>query len=230
MYKVNIKILSWAMNMQLSDQARDPVPQRPASLGGFRAMHRAEPQLAVSLLAEILDTIDDAFCVCDATGRIHHENQPFRELITRNGDLEAIRSEARRLACTAVRVTFRHNDPARNDGPAGRVSEVSVRGLSYRLRASLLRQTESDLSAAALVSLEVVGGVTIAEHVRVAHRLTPREAQVVELLAEGHSNRRVAEELGVSTHTARHHTGRVLSKLQARGRAEVGAMIRRLQG
>lgn len=219
------------MKMLLPDQARDPVTPRPASLGAFRAMHRVGPSRAVSLLAEILDTIDDALCVCDKTGRIHHENQPFRELITRNGDLEAIRSEARQLARTAAGAPPPRKGATGDAGPApGRVSEFSARGTSYRLRASLLRPTESDSSAAALVSLEVVSGVAVPEHVRVKHRLTPREVQVVELLAEGHSNRRVAEELGVSTHTARHHTGRVLSKLQARGRAEVGAMVRRLQG
>ncbi|HEU4699157.1 MAG TPA: helix-turn-helix transcriptional regulator [Gemmatimonadales bacterium] len=57
-------------------------------------------------------------------------------------------------------------------------------------------------------------------------RLTARECQVALLLAEGRSNSDVAAALGVSPHTARHHTENVMAKLGARSRAEVGALIR----
>jgi DNA-binding NarL/FixJ family response regulator len=57
-------------------------------------------------------------------------------------------------------------------------------------------------------------------------RLTARERQVAELLALGRSNAGVAEALGISEHTARHHTESVLAKLGVRSRAEAGAMVR----
>lgn len=57
--------------------------------------------------------------------------------------------------------------------------------------------------------------------------LTPREAEVAALLAEGRSNGEVARRLGISPHTARHHTQRVLGKLGAHSRAEAGAILRR---
>jgi DNA-binding CsgD family transcriptional regulator len=56
--------------------------------------------------------------------------------------------------------------------------------------------------------------------------LTPREVQVAYLLAEGRSNAGVAEMLGISEHTARHHTESVLAKLGVRSRAEAGALVR----
>jgi DNA-binding CsgD family transcriptional regulator len=57
--------------------------------------------------------------------------------------------------------------------------------------------------------------------------MTPREVEVALLLAEGCSNSTVAQRLGISPHTARHHTQRVLVKLGVRSRAEAGARLRR---
>jgi len=53
--------------------------------------------------------------------------------------------------------------------------------------------------------------------------LTRREAQVAELLACRWSNAEIARHLGVSGHTARHHTERVLSKLGLTSRRDVPA-------
>lgn len=58
------------------------------------------------------------------------------------------------------------------------------------------------------------------------YRLTARECQVALLLAEGRSNSDIAAALGISPHTARHHTENVMAKLGARSRAEVGALVR----
>jgi DNA-binding NarL/FixJ family response regulator len=56
--------------------------------------------------------------------------------------------------------------------------------------------------------------------------LTRREVQVALLLAQGRSNQTIARELKISAHTARHHTQRVLSKLEVHSRGEAGAKIR----
>ncbi len=56
--------------------------------------------------------------------------------------------------------------------------------------------------------------------------LTPRELEVALLLARGRSNSAIAEALHISTHTARHHTQRILTKLRVHSRAEAGAKIR----
>ena len=44
-------------------------------------------------------------------------------------------------------------------------------------------------------------------------RLTPKEREVLALVAEGHSNERIAERLGVTTRTVESHTGRIFTKL-----------------
>ena len=58
--------------------------------------------------------------------------------------------------------------------------------------------------------------------------LTPREREVLELVAEGLSNRAIAERLGNSEHTVKFHVSSLLGKLGAATRAElVGIAIRR---
>jgi DNA-binding NarL/FixJ family response regulator len=56
--------------------------------------------------------------------------------------------------------------------------------------------------------------------------LTRREVEVAKLLALGRSNQAIARELKISSHTARHHTQRILSKLEVHSRAEAGAKLR----
>jgi DNA-binding CsgD family transcriptional regulator/tetratricopeptide (TPR) repeat protein len=54
--------------------------------------------------------------------------------------------------------------------------------------------------------------------------LTAREKQVLRLLAEGHSNKRIADELYISPRTAAVHVHRILAKLQVSSRGEAGAV------
>jgi DNA-binding CsgD family transcriptional regulator len=55
--------------------------------------------------------------------------------------------------------------------------------------------------------------------------LTPREQEVAHLVAEGHATKQIAARLGISFHTARHHTERVFQKLGVRARVEVARMV-----
>jgi len=54
--------------------------------------------------------------------------------------------------------------------------------------------------------------------------LTPRERQVLQLLAEGCSTRQIADRLFVSLNTARNHTQHLLHKLDAHSRLEAVAV------
>ena len=65
-----------------------------------------------------------------------------------------------------------------------------------------------------------------AVNLHIEYGMTPREIEVAMLLAEGCSNRTIAHRLGISPHTARHHTQRVLVKLGVHSRAEAGARLR----
>jgi DNA-binding CsgD family transcriptional regulator len=53
--------------------------------------------------------------------------------------------------------------------------------------------------------------------------LTPRERDVLLLMAEGASNKAIARRLGISVHTAKFHVGSLLDKLDATGRTDAVA-------
>jgi DNA-binding CsgD family transcriptional regulator len=58
--------------------------------------------------------------------------------------------------------------------------------------------------------------------------LTAREVEVLGLLAEGRTNRQIAESLFISTKTASAHVSNLLMKLEVTNRTEAGAAARRL--
>ena len=58
--------------------------------------------------------------------------------------------------------------------------------------------------------------------------LTPRELEVLALLAEGASNKMIARRLGISVHTAKFHVGSLIDKLDAVGRTDAVAHAARL--
>jgi DNA-binding CsgD family transcriptional regulator len=58
--------------------------------------------------------------------------------------------------------------------------------------------------------------------------LTPREKDVLVLLAEGASNKAIARQLGISVHTAKFHVGSLLEKFDATGRTDAVAHAARL--
>ncbi|MGB8876894.1 MAG: LuxR C-terminal-related transcriptional regulator, partial [Solirubrobacteraceae bacterium] len=58
--------------------------------------------------------------------------------------------------------------------------------------------------------------------------LTPRELEVLALLAEGLRNAQIAKRLVVSERTVDHHVSAILGKLQVRSRSEASARAARL--
>jgi DNA-binding CsgD family transcriptional regulator len=55
------------------------------------------------------------------------------------------------------------------------------------------------------------------------HNLTPREIEVTALITEGLSNKRIADRLDVSHHTAKFHVREIMTKLKQDSRAGVAA-------
>ena len=51
--------------------------------------------------------------------------------------------------------------------------------------------------------------------------LTPREIEVLQLMAQGHSNKRIAAELVITERTTKFHVSSILAKLDARNRTEL---------
>jgi DNA-binding NarL/FixJ family response regulator len=52
-------------------------------------------------------------------------------------------------------------------------------------------------------------------------RMTKREKQVIELISEGHTNKEIAQELHLSTHTVKSHVHNILEKLALNTRVQI---------
>ena len=84
--------------------------------------------------------------------------------------------------------------------------------------AGLCLAAPGELSAVTVVSHNRQSGVEL--H---GFDLTPRELDVLTLLAEGASNKTIAKLLGISVHTAKFHVSSLLDKLDATGRTDAVA-------
>jgi len=109
-------------------------------------------------------------------------------------------------------------------GPIRLALNIEDRALADRLAALLanvpgLRLVRGDEAAdVALVLSPVVSASVDGDVV-----LTPRELEVLTLLAEGMSNKAIARRLGISVHTAKFHVGALIDKLDAVGRTDAVA-------
>jgi DNA-binding NarL/FixJ family response regulator len=89
---------------------------------------------------------------------------------------------------------------------------------------------QSGISAdALLVALESGGSTRRRDEPEVIEEaLTPREIQVLELLAEGFANKTIAERLSISDQTVKFHVAAILGKLGVANRTEaVRVAVRR---
>jgi DNA-binding CsgD family transcriptional regulator len=96
-------------------------------------------------------------------------------------------------------------------------------------------------SGALRAELEALAGrarIELAEHESVAtpsstrqrdqELLTPREREIIALVAAGRTNRQIAETLFITEKTAGHHVSNILAKLGVQGRTEAAAVAQRL--
>lgn len=88
-------------------------------------------------------------------------------------------------------------------------------------------QTLDPMSSAAVID-QIRKGNVVTEEDRIAQQLTERELNVLDLIADGLTNREIGEHLFLSEKTVKHHVSDVLSKLGLSRRVEAAAFaIRR---
>ena len=116
---------------------------------------------------------------------------------------------------------------------AGAAWSAGARGLLFRevTRERLIAAVTS--AAAGLTSLEpglledVLPAPSL-EDARPVEPLTPRELEVLQLLAEGLANRGIAQRLEISEHTVKFHVTAIMGKLGAQSRTEAVVRATRL--
>ncbi len=79
----------------------------------------------------------------------------------------------------------------------------------------VLHPDTAEVALAALASVPMTAAIDAPAQV-----LTPREIEVLHMLAEGLGNKTVARRLGISEHTVKFHVGSIFSKLNVSSRTE----------
>lgn len=102
--------------------------------------------------------------------------------------------------------------------------DVSIVGLTETIRAVVRGETIVPAAALGGVFARLIHRRDERDMVaRLLEKLTPREREVLSLLAEGHSTSNIAVSLDISRETARTHVHRVMRKLQVHSR--IGAVM-----
>lgn len=126
-----------------------------------------------------------------------------------------------------VLVLTMHDDPtyaraALNAGAVGYVvKKAADTELLSAIRATRGGRTFVDVTAAGRTARDLLGRGRGRGHARPGASLSKREAQVLELLARGHTNREIAESIGVGVKTVETYRSRATQKIGARSRADI---------
>ncbi|BDU00757.1 helix-turn-helix transcriptional regulator [Nocardia sputorum] len=115
---------------------------------------------------------------------------------------------------------------AAGDRVAARSALRSVLRLADEVAAAPLAEQARQLADRAGIELADSGSQPATARPANTSGLTPRELDVLRLVATGASNRRIAAELFISANTAGVHVSRILTKLDASSRTEAAAIAR----
>jgi DNA-binding NarL/FixJ family response regulator len=132
---------------------------------------------------------------------------------------------------TVPAVVVADGDPIvalRMGAAAALAPDVGADALRAALRAAAAGLTAVSAGLARRLLDPSGGSETEGEEDTPAAGLTPREMQVLQLLAEGASNKVIARRLGITPHTVKFHVAAVAGKLGATGRTDAVAKAMRL--
>jgi DNA-binding NarL/FixJ family response regulator len=145
------------------------------------------------------------------------------------GGIEATRQIAASVPATAVLILTVSED--RDDllevlkaGARGYVLKgVAAQGLIHAVRAV----AHGEVHVTPALASSILHEMTSEEIVDPFEQLTPREHDILELVAEGRTNREIGEQLYLAEKTVKHYMTNVLQKLHVRSRVEAALLAQR---
>jgi DNA-binding NarL/FixJ family response regulator len=115
--------------------------------------------------------------------------------------------------------------PALQSGAAGYLlKDVEPAELARAVRSACADEALIDPTVAARLLNTLSSGTRRNHTTDTAEQLTRREREVLELIALGHSNKRIALELGVAEKTVKTHVGHLLAKLGVADRTQAALL------
>jgi two-component system, NarL family, response regulator DegU len=169
---------------------------------------------AVQLVAElrpelvIMDVTMPVLGGIEATRRLHVAYPDLPIVVLTMHDEEALREEVLRAGASA----FLTKDSSMQDVVATAIATAAGEALSAELASSILSEFTPRHGDALAPSAAVT--------TREASPLTPREEQILQLIADGYSTSEVAGRLFISGKTVKNHLASIYDKLDARDRTQ----------
>jgi DNA-binding NarL/FixJ family response regulator len=117
---------------------------------------------------------------------MHHNETLVHEVLDAGARGYLLKSDAERHIITAIETLLRHQPYF-----SAQISETVLEGF---LRSGRTSASEEGISP----------------------RLTPREREIIQLLAEGHRNKKIAQQLGISVKTVETHRTALMRKIDVR--------------
>lgn len=183
----------------------------PAFRAGTR--QRAGFATAVADLGTTIDGLRAAAAIADANGRLLHRNPLMASVCGGPGDETVLMSAIEALM-----------DP-HSEGLPGVIPRRGVAALEIALGGECHELRSAPLpDGLFLVSLEPLTAPPVQVLLQQSG-LTSREAEVASCLMRGSTAKRVAVDLGISLHTVRRHTERILEKLGLRSKTQLAAVV-----
>jgi DNA-binding CsgD family transcriptional regulator len=177
-------------------------------------------------LVDSLDALGVAAVLYDRDGELIHKTPALCAILAADPEADRLRNELVAVVGRALAV-LRGGGTCATTLPTGPVvSEVRTATATYLVRATLHRDPAAGPDDVVLGVLERLTPMPRSDdELRATFGLTRAELRVARLLAQGHANAEIAATLHISPHTARHHTERILFKLEIHSRAEVGPKL-----
>lgn len=174
---------------------------------------------------DLLEMVEDGEALVDAAMRTEPDLIVADVAMPRMNGLEALR-ELRRRGCRAQIVFLTMHKDATY---AARALEAGASGfvLKHAAARELLDALETARGGGTFVSGEIAERLERASSTQGLRprsplaELTPRQREVLQLIAEGHTAKGVAELLGISSRTAENHKARIMSVLGLSSSAEL---------
>jgi DNA-binding CsgD family transcriptional regulator len=169
-----------------------------------------------------LDEMESPALLRSAGGE-YYRNRTFRTMLQICADPESLLRAMDRLAGEVLRL----RQPVRKSAQEPRLDTgtrtIDAGGHRLHLHGTWLPPGIAGPDPAAVVIAEDQRAcVPDVRTLSGLYGLTPRQAEVAQLLARGASNNEIADRLGISPHTARHHAQTILEKVGTHSRKAVG--------